>query len=394
MSFVNERYVNAQGSPLRELIRFSEEPGMISLGGGRPDSELLDAAGLQSAFGRVPAKVFANSLDYGGTDGALSFRMELARLCELRGIKTKAVDILVLSGSQQGIDLLARTLISKGDTVLMEAPTYPTAIASFRFAGANIRQVATDAEGLIPEDLERALAQFKPKVLYTVPTFGNPGGHTMSEQRRREVLTLAVRHQCLIIEDDPYAELWFHEAPPPSIYALRHVVHGGEDVSIYLSSLSKTLAPGLRLGWMLAPPAVRRAAVLAKQTDDLQASTVNQAAATTYIAEGLYAANVPRMRAIYARRAEAMVEALRSNFGDRLAFAPPGGGMFLWGRLDGIDTNSLFKAGIARKVVFAPGGVFYPEQQDPSTLRLSFSSQSEDGIREGVQRLAQAFHSI
>lgn len=393
-SFVNDRYSNAPGSPIRELKRFTELPGMISLAGGYPAAELMDSSGLQKIFSSLSGPAFASALEYGGTEGAIALRTELARLSNSRGIAVEPGEVLTLSGSQQGIDLLARTLLSQGDTVLVEAPTYPAAISAFRFAGAALHQVATDDEGLVLEDLERALVRLKPKVLYTVPTFGNPSGRTLAEGRRRELLKLAVRHQCLVIEDDPYGDLWFDQAPPPSIYAMRHTVDGAERVVAYLSSLSKTLAPGLRLGWMLGPAELRRACVLAKQTDDMHASTLTQAAAAAYLSQGLFAENLPRLRSAYGKRAKALAHALSLQLGNRIEFTAPGGGMFVWGRAPGVDTAEWLKAAIERRVLFVPGSAFYAQDADNSTFRLSFASQDEAGIATGVSRLGEALRAL
>jgi 2-aminoadipate transaminase len=390
---VNPRYANAAGSPIRELKRFMELPGMLSLAGGYPAPELMDASGLQRTLGNLSHSAFASALEYGGTEGAIALRTELARVSASRGICVAAGDVLTLSGSQQGIDLLARTLLSAGDAVLVEAPTYPAAISAFRFTGATLHQVATDSEGIVPEALEQALIRWKPKLLYIVPTFGNPGGRTLGEPRRRELLRLAVQHHCLVIEDDPYGDLWFDEAPASPLYAMRHAVDGAEHRVVYLSSLSKTLAPGLRLGWMLGPPDIRRACVLAKQTDDMHASTLTQAAAASYMAQGLFAEHLPRLRAAYGQRARSLVQALQRRLGNRIEFSAPGGGMFVWGRVPGIDTTEWLKSAIECNVLFVPGAAFYAQAADHSTFRLSFASQNESGIATGVSRLEEALQA-
>ncbi len=198
-SFINATYRDAPGSPIRELARFSSQPGMVSLAGGHPDPRLMDAAGLQRILRELPVRTFASALEYGATEGDMGLRTELARLSASRGLRTQAAEVLVLSGSQQGIDLLARTLLTRGDAVLVEAPTYSAAISAFRFAGAEIHQLASDDAGIQLDALEEALERSKPKLLYLVPTFGNPGGRTMPLERRRAVLALAARHHCLVV---------------------------------------------------------------------------------------------------------------------------------------------------------------------------------------------------
>lgn len=393
-SFVNARYADAPGSPIRELKRFMELPGMVSLAGGYPASALMDAAGLQAILTGLSPSDFTRALEYGSTEGSTGLRTELAKLSSLRGMVVDASDVLTLSGSQQGIDLLARTVLTQGDTVLVEAPTYPAAISAFRFAGAEIRQVNTDEEGLVLEDLERCMVEHRPRILYTVPTFGNPSGRTLGEGRRREVLRLAVRHRCLVIEDDPYGDLWFDHPPPAPIYALRHDVAGADEVAVYLSSLSKTLAPGLRLGWMLGPAALRRACVLAKQTDDMHASTLTQAVACAYLSHGHFQHNLPRLRASYRSRAQTLANSLALRLGEHVQFTAPDGGLFVWVRAPGIDTAAWLQAAIARQVMFVPGAAFFAQAPDTACLRLSFASQDEAGIELGVARLAEAFQAL
>jgi DNA-binding transcriptional MocR family regulator len=393
-AFVNARYANAPGSPIRELKRYAELPGMISLAGGYPAPELMDAAGLQKALAGLSMSAFASALEYGGTEGSLALRTELAQLSTRRGMPTEPADVLALSGSQQGLDLLARTLITEGDVVLVESPTYPAALSAFRFAGATVRQVAADEEGLDMAALERALVQHKPKFLYTVPTFGNPSGKTLGPARRRRLLELAVQHDCLVVEDDPYGDLWFDAPPPPPIHSLLDQVPGAARIAIYLSSLSKTLAPGLRLGWMLGPAAIRRACVLAKQTDDMHASTLTQAAAAAYLGAGQFQANLPRLRQAYGRRAAALVNGIRQRLGDRVALVVPAGGMFVWARCEGLDTTAWLQPAIRKGVLFVPGAAFFAEQPVEGTFRLSFASQDEAGLAVGAARLADSLRAL
>jgi DNA-binding transcriptional MocR family regulator len=299
----------------------------------------------------------------------------------------------VLSGSQQGIDLLARTLIMPGDAVLVEGPSYPAALSAFRFAGARVHQLKTDAEGIVIEGLESALSSLKPKLLYTVPTFGNPSGSTLSLERRRRLLELVVHFGCLLVEDDPYGELWFESPAPAPIRAMRSEFPGAEQYCIYLSSLSKTVAPALRLGWMLAPAEIRRACVLAKQTDDMHASTFTQALAAAYLAEGSFDRHLPFLRARYGSRARALTAALRNRLGQQVEFVEPAGGMFVWVRIPGIDTSKLLPEAIQRNVLFVPGAAFFSDQHDGTWLRLSFASQDENGLKDGIDRLTQAIET-
>ena len=387
--FVRDVYRHAPGSPIRELKRYTELPGMISLAGGYPAPELMDVAGVQDVLGSLSGASLASALAYDATDGHMPLREALAALSTDRGMPSDAADVLVLTGSQQGIDLMARTVLAPGDVVLVEAPTYPAALSAFRLAGATVVEVAGDDDGVLPEALAEALATHAAKMLYLVPNFGNPSARVLAAERRRDVLALAVRHGCLVLEDDPYGDLWFDAPPPPSLYASRGEVAGAADVCVYLGSLSKTLAPGLRLGWMLGPAAIRRACVLAKQVDDLHASTLTQAMAARYLQEGRFAAHLPNLRAAYGARGRALSDALGQALEGRLTFAAPRGGMFLWARLDAADadTSSWLQAAIRHQVLFVPGAAFFADGKPSPWLRLSFASWAEDGLREGAQRL-------
>ncbi|WP_157730744.1 aminotransferase-like domain-containing protein [Variovorax sp. HW608] len=367
---------------------------MISFAGGYPDPGLMDAQGLQACLAQLEPAEFARALEYGGTEGDPSLRAELARLSRARGLDARPEDVQVLSGSQQGIDLLARTLLCPGDTVLVEAPTYPAALSAFRFAGATVHQVPMDQQGLDIAALEFAMAAHKPKLLYTVPTFGNPTGLTLAAHRRQAVAELAVRYQCLVIEDDPYGELYFDQAPPAPIHAARNAVQGAEEVLIYLASLSKTMAPGLRVGWMLGPAAIRRACVLAKQVDDMHASTLTQTAAARYLKSGAFERHLPTLRESYRARAMALFGALEEQFGNRIEMPEPQGGMFMWGRAPGVCAQDWLAAAIEHGVMFVPGAAFFAEASDPAFFRLSFATQDTAGMREGAGRLSNAMRQL
>ncbi len=390
--FVRPVYRDAPGSPIRELKRYTELPGMISLAGGYPAAELMDTAGIQAVLRGFDDAALAGALAYDATDGHAPLREALAALSTSRGLASATADVLVLTGSQQGIDLIARTVLRPGDVVLVEAPTYPAALSAFRLAGARVIEVAGDEDGLRIDHLATALAEHRPRLLYLVPNFGNPSARVLAESRRRQVLELAVRHDCLILEDDPYGDIWFDAPPPPALYSLRDTVDGGAQHCVYLGSLSKTLAPGLRLGWMLGPAAIRRACVLAKQVDDLHTSTLTQALAARYLNEGRFAAHLPRLRSAYGARGRALSDALTQALDDRLVFAAPRGGMFLWARLrdDTADTSAWLQKAIAQQVLFVPGSAFFVGGGASPWLRLSFASWDAEGLREGALRLGRS----
>lgn len=388
-------FTNPAGSPIRELFPYLSRPGMISFAGGYPSADLFDVQGLQGAVARALATL-PECLQYGATEGSATLKDELARLCASRGIRRPASDILVTAGSQQGFDLLLRVFIEPGDVVLVETPAYPAAIQALRLAGAVIEEAPIDGGGLDTERLQlalRARAPGKsPRLLYTVPSFSNPSGTLMRAARREELVKLALQYGFRIVEDDPYGELAFGTElqEPVWVHGERHA--GDDNPVVYLSSLSKTVAPALRIGWMVASQPVLRRCAIAKQTVDLCTSPLAQLVAAEYLRSDRYSAAVARARQEYRRRAETMVDALSATLPFELSFVRPEGGMFLWAvRRLGIEPQRLFAAAVDCGVLFVPGSAFHPHSVRPDTMRLSFAAPGVDQIRTGVARLAQAF---
>jgi DNA-binding transcriptional MocR family regulator len=388
-------FANPAGSPIRELFPYLSKPGIISFAGGYPSTSLFDAQGLQACAARVMSQG-AGILQYGATEGVPALKEELLKLSSSRGIVAAAEQLLVTTGSQQAFDLLVRIFVQPGDSVLLETPTYPAAIQALRLAGANVLEVPMDAQGLQTQALAALLDSLPkhamPKLLYTVPTFSNPRGTLLPDARRMELVSLAQRHGFLIVEDDPYGELAFTDESPAPLY-----VHGarlgGENPVAYLSSLSKTVAPALRVGWMIASPDIVRRGAVAKQTVDLCTSPITQLIAADYLQSGRYPATVRAACAEYRRRADAMAESLNQLLGDALTFQPPAGGMFLWADCaTGIDAKALFQAGVDEGVLFVPGAAFHATRHEGDSMRLSFAAPGVEQIREGVARLARAFH--
>ncbi|VTU45858.1 2-aminoadipate transaminase (plasmid) [Variovorax sp. SRS16] len=388
-------YAEPAGSPIRELFRYLGRPGMISLAGGYPSPSLFDVEGLQQASARAMADSM-NALQYGATEGDLALRTELQRLSATRAIDCQLANLLVTTGSQQGFDLLVRVLIEPGDVVLVETPTYPATIQALRLAQARIVQVPVDDDGLMVHKLEAALAAMpvsqRPKLLYTVPSFSNPCGTLLSTNRRRKLVELALRYRFLVVEDDPYGELTFGAAAPGTVFMAGHSLAGQRNPVIYLSTLSKTVAPALRIGWMIAPGEVVRRCVIAKQTVDLCTSPVMQAVAAQYLASGRYPAAVARMRSAYGARMRVMVDALHERLVDQVEFVEPAGGMFVWLRTKAnLDPTRLFDAATQAGVLFVPGRAFYASDPDHFTLRLSYAASNRAQILEAIARLAKAF---
>ena len=391
-----DRLANVETSAIRELFKLLGKPGIISFAGGFPDSAMFDVEGIREASERVLREEPGAALQYGATEGYQPLREQLSAFMAAKGAPDVAPEgLIVTTGSQQALDLLGKTLISPGDKVIVEGPTFLATIQCFRLYGAQLISAPIDGQGVQTDRLEQLIAEHRPKFVYLIPTFGNPSGATLSLERRRKVLELAVKYQTVVVEDDPYGDLYFGEAPPPSLLALSREVPGSREWLVHCGSLSKVLSPGLRVGWMIAPAALLAKATMCKQFSDAHTSTFAQATAARYLQAGRMPATLARVRQVYAERAQAMGDALRRELGDAISFVPPQGGLFVWARLTGAggkvaDGNVLAQRAIDKGVAFEPGTPFFCAEPDHATLRLSFATADVDKIREGVARLAQA----
>jgi 2-aminoadipate transaminase len=346
------RLDNVETSAIRELFKLLGTPGIISFAGGFPDSAMFDV-----------------DVDPSG--------------------------LIVTTGSQQALDLLGKTMISPGDKVIVEGPTFLATIQCFRLYGAQLISAPIDAHGVKTDELEALIAEHKPKFVYLIPTFGNPSGALLSLERRKKVLELAVKYQTLVVEDDPYGDLYFNEPPPPSIMALSKDVPGSRELLAHCGSMSKVLSPGLRIGWMIAPAELLAKATMCKQFSDAHTSTFAQATAGQYLKSGRMPATLDNVRKVYGERAKAMAAALERALGDAIAFEQPDGGLFFWARLTGAngrssDAAAFAKRAIEQRVAFVPGAPFYAEKPDMATLRLSFATANVEKIEEGIARLGKA----
>jgi 2-aminoadipate transaminase len=385
---VAERLRGVASSPVREILALTQRPGVISFAGGLPAPELFDAAGLREAFAVALADGAAGrTLQYSTTEGDPALRAGIAARLTGRGLPTEADDVLVTSGSQQALTLVAAVLLEPGDVVLAEEPSYLAALQCFAMAGARVVPVPCDDDGLDPDALPALVRRERPKLLYTVPTFHNPTGRTLPLERRRALAAAAARLGLWIVEDDPYGELRYRGEPIAPIAALP----GAEDRTIALSTLSKVLVPGLRIGWLRAPAALRRALVVAKQAADLHTSTIDQAAAAHWLATKDLDAHVAGLRAAYGPRRDALVDGLAGTLPAGSRWTRPDGGMFVWVRLPGgWDADALLARALEREVAFVPGWPFYGGRPDRATLRLSFTAHTTGEIAEGLARLAAA----
>ncbi|SCX68551.1 PLP-dependent aminotransferase family protein [Variovorax sp. EL159] len=389
------RLDNVETSAIRELFKLLGKPGIISFAGGFPDSAMFDVEGLKEASQKALAEEPGAALQYGATEGYEPLRTQLSSFMKTKGVDVDPSGLIVTTGSQQALDLLGKTMISPGDKVIVEGPTFLATIQCFRLYGAQLISAPIDANGVKTDELEKLIAEHKPKFVYLIPTFGNPSGAMLSLERRKKVLELAVKYQTLIVEDDPYGDLYFGEAPPPSIMSLSKDVPGSRELLAHCGSLSKVLSPGLRIGWMIAPPELLAKATMCKQFSDAHTSTFSQATAAQYLKSGRMPATLAHVREVYGQRAQAMGAALKRELGEAVSFTQPNGGLFFWARLTGAngklaDANELAKRAIEKLVAFVPGAPFFAENPDVATLRLSFATADVAKIEEGVKRLGQA----
>ena len=390
-----QRLDNVETSAIRELFKLLGKPGIISFAGGFPDSAMFDVQGITEAVNKALEGEPGTALQYGATEGYQPLRELLAAFMQSKGAQVAADQLIVTTGSQQALDLLGKCLVDPDSKAIVEGPTFLATIQCFRLYGAELISAPIDGEGVQVDQLERLITEHKPKFVYLIPTFGNPSGAMLSLERRKRVLELAVKYQTLIIEDDPYGDLYFDAPPPPSLLALSAQVPGSRDCLVHCGSLSKVLSPGLRVGWMVAPPELLAKATMCKQFSDAHTSTFAQATAAQYLAGGHMPGTLARVRAVYGARAKTMGDALRNDLGAEIDFVQPQGGLFVWARLTGAggkikDGNEFAKRAIAEGVAFVPGAPFYCANPDLSTLRLSFATADEGKIREGIGRLAKA----
>ena len=398
-----DRLQNVETSAIRELFKLLGKPGIVSFAGGFPDPAMFDVEGIQEAVNKALSEDPGAALQYGATEGYQPLREQLSAFMASKGAVVAAHELIVTTGSQQALDLLGKTMISPGDKVIVEGPTFLATIQCFRLYGAELISAPIDADGVDTEVLEKLIAEHKPKFVYLIPTFGNPSGALLSLARRKKVLALAVKYNTLVVEDDPYGDLYFGEPPPPSLLALSSTVPGSRDLLAHCGSLSKVLSPGLRVGWMIAQPELLSRAVMCKQFSDAHTSTFAQATAFQYLKAGRMPATLANVRKVYAERATTMAKALQRELGEAIAFTPPQGGLFFWARLTGKNKDGSAAASgklsnatefaqraIEQLVAFVPGAPFYAQNPDVSTLRLSFATADVAKIEEGVCRLGRA----
>jgi 2-aminoadipate transaminase len=376
---------------MRDLMALTSQPDIISLAGGFPDMSAFPAEIMGKVTAQIAAESSAKALQYGPTEGMDEVRDAIAEVMAAEGMTgIDPGDVLVTSGGQQVIDLVCRTLIDPGDVIIAEAPTYPGAVPCFGSFQADVVQIAMDADGMRIDELEETLDRLAaegrtPKFIYTIPTFHNPGGVTMSLPRRKRLVEVARERELLILEDNPYGLLRYEGEPLPTLYSL----DGGEFV-IYLGTFSKILSSGIRVGWAVAPRPVFQKLNIGKQAADLCSSSLSQMFVATYFRSGLWAEQLRVFKEMYRRRRDVMLDSLAEFFGPEATWTVPQGGLFLWATLpDYIDTTDLLVRALEEKVAFVPGRGAYLDGRGGSSMRLNFSGVSEDDIREGVRRIGK-----
>src|SRR6201993_1837316 len=394
-----QRTKGIKSSAIRELLKFTQRPEVISFAGGLPASEVFPTERFRDACCKVLESQPHLALQYGATEGYEPLREMVARHIARYGIKAETENVLITSGSQQALDLIGKLLINPGDRVLVEAPTYLGALQAFNVYGAEYVSVLSDDDGMRTDLLEVPMRS-GPKFMYVLPNFQNPGGTTLSEGRRHQLVLLADKYGIPIVEDDPYGQLRYEgEHLTPLVVLDRENLRKDDGYRagnvIYLSTFSKTLAPGLRLGWIVAPAPVISKLVQLKQAADLHTSTFGQMVAYEVARDNFLDEHIKVIRRVYRERRDAMLEALSQYFPPEVTWTRPKGGLFLWMTLaKGMDSQRLFETAVRENVAFVPGDCFYApngHREDANRqLRLNFSAVEPERIREGIRRLSVA----
>jgi 2-aminoadipate transaminase len=379
-----------KSSAMRDLMAVTARPEVISLAGGLPDTSTFPPDTFAAVAQRIASESCAKALQYGPTEGLEETKACIAEVMAAEGMHVDAEDMIVTTGGQQVLDLVTKTLIDPGDVVVAEGPTYPGAVPVFSSYEADVVQVDMDADGMRVDLLEEALDRLeregrRPKFIYTVPSFQNPAGVTMSQPRRHRLVEVAHERELLVLEDNPYGLLRYEGDPPPPLLSL----DGGVYV-MYLGTFSKILSPGIRLGWVVAPPPVLEKINLGKQATDLCTSTLSQLMVQAYFAEGRWRNYVDSLTEIYRARRDTMLDALADHFPPQAEWTHPAGGLFIWATLpDFIDTTDLLARALQQNVAFVPGEAAFLDGRGRNAMRLNFSGSSEDAIREGIRRIGE-----
>ncbi len=373
-----------EASVIRETLKISNKPGIINFAGGLPASELLPTEQIRTCLDAVLADHAAQALQYSISQGVPVLRELIAQRISRQGLPVSADNILITTGSQQGLDLIGRVFLEPGDYVVTELPTYLGALQAFNFYQARYAPIQMDDDGMIIDNLEEKIIQYRPKMIYVVPNFQNPSGITMSYQRRKALMNLVFRHQIAMIDDNPYGELRYSGTPLPSLRGL------GGDAVIQLGTFSKLISPGLRIGWICAPVSAIAIIEKAKQAVDLHSSTFSQFIAAEFLKRGFLDPHIERIREAYALKRDTMIAAMKEYFPSSVRWPHPDGGLFLWVQLpENVSASMVFQQALHAGVAFIHGRPFHPDGTGDNTMRLNFASSSPENIVEGIKRLGK-----
>lgn len=382
-----DRLKNLSGNAIREILKLIQQPDMISFAGGMPSPDAFPMEEFKDIMGDIISNADTNILQYSTSEGYQPLREYVAQWLKAKGIDVKAEEVLITSGSQQGIDLSAKAFLNTGDKVIVENPTYLAALQIFKTYQGQFAVVEGDEAGVLPTVLEATLEKEKEKskLLYLIPTFQNPTGITMSKERREEIVKLTNKYDITIIEDDPYGDLRYSEEVIPPLKAFDQT---GQ--IIYLGSFSKIISPGLRVGYAVAPKEVLTKLVIGKQATDVHTPNLSQAIVYEFLKRGLLEEHIKKIRAQYKAKRDLMLKCLNDYFPPEISWTIPGGGLFIWVELpEGVASVELLQEAVKEKVAFIPGHSFFATGGGENTVRLNFSNASAEEITNGMKKLGQ-----
>lgn len=382
----SSRAQNIKASEIREILKLTQQPDIISFAGGLPAPDLFPIKAMQTISQEVLETMGVQALQYNPTEGYDPLRDQIIERMKKSGIDLCRDEVLVTAGSQQGLDFSGKIFLDKDDIVLCESPSYLGAINAFKAYECQFREIETDQHGMVLADLERALTTEKNvKMIYVIPDFQNPSGRTWSLERRQGLIELANRHNVIVLEDNPYGELRYDGEAMPSIKSL-----DTEGRVVYLGTFSKTFCPGLRIGWVAANEPLISKYVMVKQGADLQTNSMSQRELSLFIEKYDFDGHIDNLIALYRERRDVMIGAMRKYFPKEAVFEVPQGGLFIWVSLPAsIDTKALMQEAVAQKVAYVPGDSFFPNAAIMNTMRLNFSNMSPAKIEEGIERLGR-----
>ncbi len=380
----SERVKKAKASEIREILKLTQQPEIISFAGGLPAPELFPIDEMKVVTQKVLESMGKEALQYSPTEGYDPLRTQIATRMSKQGIKAQKDDILITSGSQQGLDFTGKVFINPGDYVLCESPSYLGAINAFRAYECEFKEIDTDSDGMIMSHLEKIIAETdNVKYIYVIPDFQNPSGRTWSLERRKSLVEIANKNNLVIIEDNPYGELRFEGEPQPAIKSL-----DTEDRVVYLGTFSKTFSPGLRIGWVCAGQQLLSKYITVKQSADLQSSSISQRELSVFLDNYDLDVHIEKIKAVYKHRRDLMINTMNAHFPKQAKYEVPQGGLFAWVELpEQIDSKALMVKAVERKVAFVPGGSFFPNGGHENTMRVNYSNMPDEKIVEGIVRL-------